>query len=84
MTRLAATVTSKGQITIPQEIRRRLGLHQGDRVEFVIEGERTLICRHRQESNPFAPYVGALPAFHSKEDINAWVGDLRDEEPSGE
>lgn len=53
-------------------------------MEFVIEGERTLICRHRQESNPFARYVGALPAFHSTEDINAWVGDLRDEEPPGE
>ncbi len=30
-----ATVTSKGQITIPATVRERLGLASGDRVEFV-------------------------------------------------
>lgn len=30
-----ATVTSKGQITIPAAVRNALGLHSGDRVEFV-------------------------------------------------
>ncbi|MBZ5623240.1 MAG: AbrB/MazE/SpoVT family DNA-binding domain-containing protein [Acidobacteriia bacterium] len=84
MNRLSATVTSKGQITIPQEIRRRLGLHEGDRVDFVIEGERTLICRNREEANPFERYIGALRAFRGRDDINAWVADLRDEEPSSE
>jgi len=33
-----ATVTSKGQITIPIEVRKKLGLRPGDRVDF-IEGE---------------------------------------------
>jgi AbrB family looped-hinge helix DNA binding protein len=32
-----STITSKGQITIPAEVRRRLGLKQGDRVSFVLE-----------------------------------------------
>jgi len=31
----SAKVTSKGQITIPQEIRERMGVSEGDRVEFV-------------------------------------------------
>ena len=30
-----ATMTSKGQITIPAEIRQRMGLGTGDRIEFV-------------------------------------------------
>ena len=30
-----ATVTSKGQITIPAKVRETLGLDAGDRVEFV-------------------------------------------------
>ena len=30
-----ATLSSKGQITIPTDVRRRLGLEFGDRVEFV-------------------------------------------------
>ena len=34
----SATVTSKGQITIPAEVRTALGLDPGDRVEFVATG----------------------------------------------
>lgn len=30
-----ATMTSKGQVTIPAEVRQRLGLGTGDRIEFV-------------------------------------------------
>ncbi|MDP2240137.1 MAG: AbrB/MazE/SpoVT family DNA-binding domain-containing protein [Burkholderiales bacterium] len=30
-----STMTTKGQVTIPLEVRRRLGLDAGDRIEFV-------------------------------------------------
>ncbi|HET8826002.1 MAG TPA: AbrB/MazE/SpoVT family DNA-binding domain-containing protein [Terriglobales bacterium] len=34
-----ATVTSKGQITIPAEVRAQLGIEAGDRIEFVDMGQ---------------------------------------------
>jgi antitoxin PrlF len=34
-----ATITTKGQVTIPAEVRQRLGVASGDRIEFIeIEG----------------------------------------------
>jgi AbrB family looped-hinge helix DNA binding protein len=36
-------VTSKGQVTIPQEIRQKLGLLANSEVEFVLEGDAVRI-----------------------------------------
>jgi AbrB family looped-hinge helix DNA binding protein len=38
-----AKVTSKGQITIPVEIRRRLGVKTGDKILFVEDGDKVVI-----------------------------------------
>jgi antitoxin PrlF len=35
-TTIEATVTSKGQVTLPSELRKRLGLKQGSRIRFSI------------------------------------------------
>jgi AbrB family looped-hinge helix DNA binding protein len=40
MKEMRAVITRKGQVTVPAEIRRQLGLKRGDRVAFVLdEGE---------------------------------------------
>lgn len=39
----ASTITSKGQTTIPGEIRRHLRLKPGDRVEFVVEPDGKVV-----------------------------------------
>jgi antitoxin PrlF len=40
---LVSTVTSKGQTTIPGEIRRLLKLKPGDRIEFVVEADGKVV-----------------------------------------
>ena len=44
----SSTVTSKGQVTIPKEIRRQLGIRQGSRVAFASKnGKVELLVLHR-------------------------------------
>ena len=73
-----STVSTKGQVTIPQDVRVRLGLKEGDRVEFINEGEVTVI-RPARVANPFESYVGALGTFPGGEkEINSWIAEMRD------
>jgi len=41
----ASTLTSKGQVTIPADVRKHLGLHPGDRVGFIVEGGEVRLVR---------------------------------------
>lgn len=73
-----STISSKGQLTVPQEIRKRLGLETGDRVEFVVEEGRTVIRPARDEVNPFERLIGLAPPFpDGEEGIKAWIDDMR-------
>lgn len=51
-----STLTSKGQITIPKAIRTRLGLRQGDRLEFEVDEQGEV--RMRPARRP--AYAGLL------------------------
>ena len=44
-----ARVTSKGQITLPKEVRDRLGIHPGSEVEFEIEDGRAIMHKRVSE-----------------------------------
>ena len=43
-----AKITSKGQITLPAELRARLGLDEGDTVEFYLDGLGRVSMRPRR------------------------------------
>ena len=45
-----ATLTSKGQITIPKEIRDSLGLKPKDRLNFTLLNDGTVIMRVKNKS----------------------------------
>ena len=38
-----ATVDGKGRVTIPKEVREKLGMKEGTRVEIEVEGEKIII-----------------------------------------
>jgi len=45
-----ATLTSKGQTTIPKEIRTSLGMKAGDRMTFTLMPDATVIMRVKRKS----------------------------------
>jgi AbrB family looped-hinge helix DNA binding protein len=40
---MLATVTTKGQVTIPKNVRDRLNIKPNDRVDFLLEGDRAVL-----------------------------------------
>lgn len=55
-------VTSKGQITVPKQVRDHLGLRSGDELEFIEEGGGYRI-KKCLPANPFKKYRGYLKAL---------------------
>jgi AbrB family looped-hinge helix DNA binding protein len=73
-----STLSSRGQITLPKELRDALFLKQGDKVEFrVRKGEVVLSARRSEAEDPIARWVGALPAELGPGGGKAWVRELR-------
>jgi AbrB family looped-hinge helix DNA binding protein len=59
------TLTSKGQITLPIELRRRWDLHAGDQLDFSLENDRVVVrklarpsilttSKHAERERPYA------------------------------
>ena len=53
-----ATLTTKGQITIPREVRERLRLKTGDRIDFTVEPDGRVTLQPRRL--PFEDLFGIL------------------------
>jgi antitoxin PrlF len=72
-----ATITSKGQITIPAQVRTALGVDTGDRIEFVEvgKGEFNIVAATRsvRELSGFLKRKGRKPV--SIEEMNAAIAE---------
>ena len=79
-----AKVMSKGQVTIPKNIREALGITTGDRVTFIVENGTVKVVnsaiyamqKFQQQMKGQAKKAG----FSSEDDIAAWITESRTEE----
>ena len=68
-------ITSKGQITIPQDIRNKFGFLPGMEVDIIVEGNKVLIVKSRRE-NRFMNWLGRGKR-RSKIEIDQMVEEIR-------
>ena len=59
----ATSVTSKGQVTIPKEVRKRLGTRQGSRIEFTLAGDHAVT---RVSSSPVVESASGFGMLKSR------------------
>lgn len=78
-----AKITSKGQITIPVDIRRKLGVKEGDKVLFVEEAGKVYILNASMEAIKEAQAAFAGEAeragLKNEDDVVAMIKQLRRE-----
>ena len=78
-----AKVTSKGQITIPIEIRKKLGINKGDKILFVEESGRVYMMNSsmdalREAQRSFAGEAERL-GLKDDDDVMEMIKSLRQE-----
>lgn len=78
-----AKVTSKGQITIPIDIRKKLGIREGDKVLFVEERGRVVIMNSSMEAlrNAQEAFAGEAErlGIQDEQDVVDMIAELRRE-----
>lgn len=79
-----ARVMSKGQVTIPKNIRAALGVSTGDRVTFIVEnGSVRVINSAVYAMQKFQKQMAGeaeKAGFTSEEDVSEWITESRREE----
>ncbi len=63
---MAVKITSKGQVTIPKQVRDKLGLRPGDEIQFVEQGGEYRVQKVLH-GNPFEKYRGYLKGLAGRD-----------------
>ncbi len=68
-------ITSKGQITLPKQVRDNLGLRPGDELEFVLDGTSYRLQKVIN-GNPFTKWRGYLKELEGQ-DVDEMIEEMR-------
>jgi len=68
-----ATLTSKGQVTVPREVRQRLGLGTGSLLDFVPEGTGYRLIAHRHPMDDLFAILPQPAGTASREEMDAAI-----------
>ena len=73
-----ATITSQGQITVPREVRRALGVRTGDKLLFESDGKGIRVRPVRSKS-AFSKYrgIGNPGISTGRKSIDKWLRGIR-------
>ena len=79
---------SKGQVTIPKNVRAALGINVGDRVTFIVEGTNVRVMNSAvyalMEFQEQMKGEGEKVGLFSEEDVAEWIMKSRREEDNNE
>jgi len=72
-------VTTKGQVTIPKDVRDALGLAPGTRVGFRKEGSKFVLVKEIDETpaDYLAEWVGTVEPFEPGQTVDDMIDDMR-------
>jgi AbrB family looped-hinge helix DNA binding protein len=71
------TLSSTGQIMLPQVLRQALGLQEGDQLEVTVDGDRLVLTR--VQSVPAQPWQRWRGRLAGTQALQAHVADHKDE-----
>jgi antitoxin PrlF len=66
----SATLTSKGQVTLPKSVRERLGVETGDRLEFIESEQGFLVIAATRDIRSLKGIVGRPKKPVTLDDMN--------------
>ena len=80
-----AKVTYKGQVTIPVEIRKKLGIREGDKVLFIEEGNKIVIMNSTmvalKEAQEAFRGEASRVGLRDEQDVVGMIKEMRRENP---
>lgn len=81
---MTSRITSKGQVTIPKEVRDELGLTPGTKIGFKKIGDKYVLVKEVEsaEDDYLAGWVGKVEPLEPGQTVDEIVDDMRGGRPS--